>query len=71
MEVVVLSMKPKPDSRSNGRGIFPWRWRLWTQVLVAASVVSAAHAQSPKQLWALQEPDEIVKYDVTILDAST
>ena len=45
--------------------LFPWRLRLWTQVLVAACLVSAAHAQSPKQLWVLQEPDEIVEYDVT------
>ena len=36
----------------------------WTQVLVAACLVSAAHAQSPKHLWVLQEPDEIVEYDV-------
>jgi hypothetical protein len=45
--------------------LFPWRLRLWTQVLVAAVLVSAVHAQSPKQLWVLQEPDEIVEYDVT------
>jgi len=40
------------------------RLRLWAQVLVTALLVSAAHAQSPKQLWVLQEPDEIVEYDV-------
>ncbi len=45
--------------------LFPWRLRLWTQVLGAALLVSTAHAQSPKQLWVLQEPDEIVEYDVT------
>ncbi len=49
------------------RVLFPWRLRLWTQVLVAAFLASAAQAQSPKQLWVLQEPDEIVEYDVTTL----
>ena len=48
---------------------FPWRLRLWTQVLVVAVLVSAARAQSPKQLWVLEEPDEIVEYDVTRLAA--
>ncbi|HEX7548991.1 MAG TPA: hypothetical protein VF579_00280, partial [Candidatus Methylomirabilis sp.] len=33
-------------------------------MLVAAFLVSAAHAQSPKQLWVLQEPDQIVEYDI-------
>lgn len=42
----------------------PWRLRLWTPVLVAVLLVSAAHAESPKQLWVLQEPDEIVEYNV-------
>lgn len=42
----------------------PWRLRLWTQVCVAVLLISPAHAQSPKQLWVLQEPDEIVEYDV-------
>jgi hypothetical protein len=37
--------------------------RLWTQVLAAAFLVSAAGAQSPKHLWMLQEPDQIVEYD--------
>ena len=46
-----------------------WRLRLWTHVLVAALLVSAAQAQSPKQLWVLQEPDEIVGYDVTTFAA--
>lgn len=49
--------------------LFPWRLRFWKQVLVAAFLVSAAHAQSPKQLWVLQEPDEIVEYDVTTFAA--
>jgi len=44
---------------------YPRRWRFWTQVLVVATLVSAAHAQSPKQLWVLQEPDQIIGYDVT------
>ena len=38
-------------------------------MLVAAFLASAAHAQSPKQLWVLQEPDEIVEYDVTTFAA--
>jgi hypothetical protein len=46
------------------RPLLRWRLRLWTQVLVAAFLVSAAHAQSPKQLWVLQEPDQIVEYDI-------
>ena len=45
------------------------RLRLWTQVLVAVFLVSAAHAQSPKRLWVLQEPDEIVEYDVATFAA--
>jgi len=47
------------------RVLSPWRLRLWTQVLGATLLVSTAHAQSPKQLWVLQEPDQIVEYDVT------
>lgn len=43
--------------------------RLWTQALVAALLVSAVQAQSPKQLWVLQEPDQIVEYDVTTFAA--
>jgi hypothetical protein len=43
----------------------PWRSRVWRQMLVAVFLVSVAHAQSPKQLWVLQEPDEIVEYDMT------
>ncbi len=34
-------------------------------MLVGACLVSVTHAQSPKQLWVLQEPDKIVEYDVT------
>src|SRR3972149_1841068 len=45
-------------------GLFHWRWRLWTQVLIAAFLVSAAQTQSPKRLWVLQEPDRIVEYDI-------
>ena len=45
------------------------RFRLRTQVLAAAFLVSAAHAQTSKQLWVLQEPDEIVGYDVTTFAA--
>ena len=41
----------------------------WTQVLLVAFLVSAAHGQSPKQLWVLQEPDEIVEYNVTTFTA--
>ncbi len=33
------------------------------QILVVALLVSAASAQSPKQLWVLREPDDIVAYD--------
>ncbi len=44
----------------------PCRWlRLPTKSLAAAFLVSAALAQSPKQLWVVQVPDEIVEYDVT------
>ena len=32
-------------------------------MLVAAFLVSAAYAQTPKQLWVLQEPNQIVEYD--------
>lgn len=32
-------------------------------MLIVALLVSAASAQMPKQLWVLQEPDEIVQYD--------
>jgi hypothetical protein len=51
--------------------IFHWccRSRFWAQVLLAVFLVSAAHAQSPKQLWVLQEPDEIVEYNVTTFEA--
>jgi hypothetical protein len=49
--------------------LFPWRPRLWRQVLIAAFLVSAAQAQSPKQLWVVQEPDEIVAYDLTTFTA--
>ena len=34
-------------------------------LLVAAFLGSAAHAQSSKRLWVLQEPDQIVEYDIT------
>ena len=37
--------------------------RLCTQVLMIGFLASAAHAQSPKHLWVLQEPNEIVQYD--------
>ncbi|MBU0735958.1 MAG: hypothetical protein KJ573_00085 [Proteobacteria bacterium] len=47
----------------------PWRLRLWTQVLVTALLVSSAHAESKKQLWVLQEPDEIVEFDVSTFEA--
>lgn len=43
---------------------YPRRWRFWAQVLVVALLVSAARAQLPKQLWVLQEPDQIIGYDV-------
>jgi hypothetical protein len=47
----------------------PWRLRLWTQVLIATWLASAAQAQSPKQLWVLRAPDEIVEYDVATFAA--
>jgi len=56
-------------NRIVGGGLFPWRLRLWIQVLAAACLVSAADAQSPKVLWVIQEPDEIVEYDVTTFAA--
>jgi hypothetical protein len=34
-------------------------------LLVAAFLASAAQAQSPKRLWVLQEPDQMVEYDIT------
>lgn len=40
-----------------------WHLGLRIQMLVVALLVSAASAQSPKQLWVLREPDEIVEYD--------
>lgn len=43
---------------------FGWRFPLWSQVLIAAWLVSAAHAQPPRRLWVLRAPDEIVEYDV-------
>ena len=52
-------------SRIIKRVLSLWPLRLWTQVLGAALMVSAAHAQSSKQLWVLQEPDEIVEFDVS------
>lgn len=39
------------------------RLGLRIQVLIVALVVSAASAQTSKQLWVLQEPDEIIEYD--------
>ena len=39
--------------------------RLWIQTLAAVLMVSAAQAQSPKQLWVFQEPDQMVEYDMT------
>ena len=44
--------------------LFSWQLRLWTHVLGAVVLVSTVQAQSPKQLWVLQEPDEIAEYDV-------
>ena len=52
-------------SRVGIKLLFPWRLRLCTQVLGATLLVLTAHAQSPKQLWVLQEPNQIVEYDVT------
>lgn len=43
--------------------------QLWTQVLLLAFLASVAHAQSPKQLWVLQAPDQIVEYDVATFTA--
>ncbi len=40
-----------------------WRLALWLQVLAVSLMISAAYAQSPKQLWVLREPDDIVEYD--------
>ena len=60
------------SSLSNGivTGVlFPWWLRLCTQVLVAALLGSAAHAQAPQRLWVLQRPDELVEYDVTTFAA--
>ena len=37
--------------------------RLCTELLMIGFLASAAHAQSPKHLWVLQEPHEIVQYD--------
>jgi hypothetical protein len=48
-----------------------WYFRAiyWTQVLLSAFMASAVHAQSPKQLWVLQGPDEIVEYDAATFAA--
>jgi hypothetical protein len=40
------------------------RPRFWTPVLVAACLAVPARAQSPKRLLVLQEPDQIVEYDI-------
>jgi hypothetical protein len=40
--------------------------RLWTQLLMVVFLASAAYAQSPKNLWVLQEPDEIAEYDLVL-----
>jgi hypothetical protein len=47
------------------RILFACRFQLWTQVLGFVVLVSAARAQSPKQLWVLQEPDQIVECDIS------
>ncbi len=41
-----------------------WRRRLGTSALFATLLIPAVHAQSPKALWVLQEPDQIVEYDL-------
>lgn len=43
---------------------YPRRWRVWTQAFIVALLLSAASAQSPKLLWVLQEPDQIIGYDI-------
>jgi len=43
--------------------------RVWIHVLFAACLVSAASAQTPGRLWVLQEPDEIVEYDIATFAA--
>ena len=43
----------------------PRRWRFWTHALIVTLLISVARAQSPKQLWVLKEPDQIIGYDVT------
>jgi len=40
-----------------------------TPILVLALLLSAVHAQSTKRLWVLQEPNEIVEYDVAFFTA--
>ena len=50
--------------------ILPWYLSLWAQLLLAVLLlVSAAHGQSPKKLWVLQEPDQIVEYDLATFAA--
>lgn len=44
-------------------GLLPGAIGLTAQALVALVLLSPAHAQPPKQLWVLREPDEIVEYD--------
>ena len=43
--------------------------RLWALIALGAVLVSTAHAQSPKGLWVLQEPDRVVEYDITTFAA--
>ncbi len=40
-----------------------------TQVLMITLLVSAVHAQSARHLWVLQEPNEIVEYDLASFSA--
>jgi hypothetical protein len=48
------------------KGVFSLRRApFWLQLLFSAFFVSAAYGESPKQMWVLQEPDEIVAYDIT------
>jgi len=66
---------PLPHSRSGHRrrvgteGLFGRLWRRRIPVLAAALLGTAVHAQTPKQLWVLQGPDQIVEYDAVTFAA--
>ncbi|MCX6542794.1 MAG: hypothetical protein NTV05_00060 [Acidobacteria bacterium] len=55
--------RSRQRSRIGTGSFFGWRRRLGAKLLAATFLATAVHAQSPKQLWVLQGPDQIVEYD--------